>query len=205
MSISIPGYGSISSSNPNIGQNQDSGDQGGASLEVVIGTVDIDDLDDWYEEQAPESFVMDFRCTNKFVKDTHTYMGGLTSPLPFQSASAAFVRLAAPTVKLVCDWTVSKWGTKTMPDSTAPPGWVLIDQIPIETAMMRVADDGATPLWRISGIYVFGRTAPGPLITDDVWFPRPPWIQNKFDRTISPGVLADGLINLNGSTTQAGG
>ena len=136
----------------------------------------------------------DFKVRNRYERDLHRYQLGLTTPNGFQGASCAFVQMAAPTLLWICDWTACRFRTPPIvPDpETLVENWVLLDVLP-ETASLGVGPDGATPLYRISGTYVYGHRNPSGDVFRDIAFPRPPWLEDVFDRSMPDNLLEKGL------------
>lgn len=137
---------------------------------------------------------------NKYDNDQHTYMMGITSTVGnFSRNSAAFVQLAKPTLLWTADWTVCKWGEQPeIPDPySVGSQWVLLD-IGGELAMITISPDGVTPLYRISGTYLFGIRTVGNNAFASMAFPVPPWLAGSFPRTIPLERLKSGLLKGNG-------
>jgi len=124
-----------------------------------------------------QSVITDYRVRSRFERDFRRYQLGITSPTGFLGRTAAFVQLAAPTLLWVVDWTGCSFLDKpSVPDPyTVGLGWVLLDAC-LEPAAVTVAVDGSTPLYRLTGTYVFGHELPGPLVYSNVRFPVAPWI-----------------------------
>ena len=169
---------------------------GGSS--VSFGLVPDDSTPAAYVESEPENstIFVDYMIMNRYEKDRHVYMMPLTSTTGFLGSSAAFVQLAAPTLLWIADWTACKYGNcPDIPDpNTANTGWVLLDEF-YEPAMITVGADGVTPLYRISGTYVYGHVNPSDLTVNNINFARPPWLENSFTRTIPAGKLRKSLID----------
>ncbi len=138
------------------------------------------------------SIFTDYKIRCRYEKDGHIYMMGITSPNGFLSASAAFVQLAQPTLLWIADWTACK--TNEQPEipntqlttvlTTGQPGsiqgiWVLLDE-QYETAEVVVGPDGISPLYRISGTYIYGCVNADPVTTNDIVFPLVPWLKDTF-------------------------
>lgn len=138
-----------------------------------------------------------FLLKNRYERDRHIYMMGITSPNGFQGAKTAFVQLASPTLLWISDWTVARFNKKPrIPSSTLlDPNWVLLDEIP-ETDAITVGPDGTNPLYSVSGIYVYGCRNPDANVYNNVTFPRPAWLADVFIRTINSSDLEQGLIGL---------
>ena len=65
-----------------------------------------------------------------------------------------------------------------------------------EARMVTVGPDGVTPLYRISGTYVYGCTDPSDDVFSDVVYPRPPWLIDAFDRFVQFGQFEEHIINI---------
>lgn len=165
--------------------------------EVVVGNVSIEDELGEYLPIAESNIFTDYVITNRFEKDYHRYMMGITSPNGFQGNRAAFVQLASPTLLWIADWTVARYNEQPpIPDpESADPNWILLDEHP-ELFLLTVSPDGATPRYRISGTYVYGHTNPSVQTVNDVNFPRPPFLADSFDRTMPTNYLEQNLIDL---------
>lgn len=142
----------------------------------------------------------DYIVDSTFEGDLRRYMLGITSPGGFQSQSVAFCQLAAQTLLWVCEWTACRTGAQPQipdPDSK-DPDWVLLDVIPATRNVVN-ASDGVTPVYRISGTYVYGRSSPKSNVIDDVNYARPPWLPDDFDRSQPAATLAGNIITGRGA------
>lgn len=186
MSIDTP----YTTTNPTIGGEY------GPEAKIDVGPISFDDSSAKYQEVGGDGTFADYHVVNRYEKDRHTYMMGVTSPNGFRGASVAFVQLASPTLVWVADWTACKAGAKpNIPDPTPADGdWVLLDDW-WEPHMVTVAPDGVTPIYRISGTYIYGKLNPQSSTIDDISFPRPPWLQDSFSRNVEQGLLQQGLTN----------
>lgn len=166
---------------------------------VNVGTLVPSDAEaDFIDLSPPLSFFVDYMINSRFESDKHIYMMPLASPTPFNGASVAFCQLASPTLIWVVDWTASKLLEQPeIPDSTDPvvlnDGWVLLDEH-YEPVMVTKGSDGETPLYRISGTYVYGNTNPATITIEDLTFPRPPYLQDEDDRSMPVSTLFSNLI-----------
>lgn len=172
---------------------------------------------------SDDGIFADFMVFNEYENDAHTYMMGVTSPEGFQGASVAFCQLASPTTLWVCRWTACKAGGQPEIPSpiTSDPNWVLLDTLP-QTAMQGLMPDGVTPLFRISGVYVYGHKKPaagigisssagnqagsmnGVAAFTDMRYPRPVWQDDDFTRTIDLNKLQQNVIDVKGSRPPVG-
>lgn len=166
---------------------------------VTIGEVPItDNLGKFLTEDNGANVFLDYRVMNRYEKDFHRYMLGITSPQGFQGNRAAFVQLASPTLLWIADWTVSKSNSvPTIPDPTPPTSnWIQLDE-QMEPANMSLAADGVTPIYRISGVYVYGCLNPSFNLYQDITFPKPPWMGGNDLRSVGAFNLQQGIINNN--------
>ncbi len=137
----------------------------------------------------------DYKVRNRYEKDRHRYALGITSPNGFQNQSVAVVQLASPTLLLVSEWTVCRATSKPkIPDpESVDSRWVLLDDH-YAPFMLGLAPDGESAIYRISGVYVYACLNPSALTAQDLAYPRAPWMQDVFDRSVQPGELQAGLI-----------
>lgn len=145
----------------------------------------------------------DYLIINRFEADGNRYMSGLTSPDGFEGDSVAFFQLFTPTLLWICDWTieVSSNEQPPMPSETAPEGWVFLDK-GITPSSIMVQGDGSTPIYRISGTYVYGAKNPA---TAQPFYPRPPWLQDSLDRFVNTDRFVEDLKDYQGSNAGGGG
>lgn len=142
----------------------------------------------------------DYMIVNHYERDGRKYVMPVCSPQGFQRKSVAICQLANPTLLLISDWTVAQFGTKPIapnPESQ-DPNWELLDVWP-ETAMETVGPDGVTPLWRLSGTFVYANTNPSENVFSDIVFPRPPWLKDNQPRNFPLTNLQNGLIDGTGT------
>lgn len=153
---------------------------------------------------AGKSVLLDYRIDSRYLKSPNIHMLPVASPNGFNGSSVAFVQLAAPMLLWVCDWTVFKCGA--LPEAPNPlslnPDWVLLRDH-WEPASIELSPDGGTPRYRLSGTYVYGHRNPRERTYENVTYPMPPWIEDKFARTISSENLADGLSEPSGGLHAA--
>lgn len=168
-----------------------------ASAAVTVGEVNIDPDNEADFIDPGDGVFTDYLINNRYEKDKHVYMTGLTSPTPFQGQSVAFFQLSTPTLLWVADWTAAKVGAKPeIPDSDVTDSdWILMDEH-YEPGMLVVAADGTSPLYRISGTFTYGHKNPSDQTIKDINFSRPPWLTNDFDRTVTERDLEGSLIDL---------
>lgn len=149
--------------------------------------------------QNPTEVYTDYTIYCKYYSEKHRYMMPVTSPGGFQGGRAAFVQLAAPTLLWIADWTAARSAVApNIPDPTPrDPNWILLFDSYEPTSFV-ILDDGETPVYRISGIYIYGCKLPADQVIKNVNYPRPAWIDDVFNRSIPTSALEQGLINIVG-------
>jgi hypothetical protein len=151
------------------------------------------------EPADPAAMYPDFRILSYYWKDRRIYMGGVTSPGGFSGKSVVFFQLAAPTLLWICDWTCAKYSSQPMIPNIVPEdsNWVLMDE-DYEAANVIVGPDKRTPMYRLSGYYIFGHQNPDTYTLNNIRFGRPPWINDSVPRLLSPGMYIHRLSDGNG-------
>lgn len=144
----------------------------------------------------------DFEIVNEYEYDKHIYGAGVTAPEGIAGKTLSLFQLCTPTLLWICSWTASKFGQcPEYPDPTpSDSNWVLLDTIP-ESAQLALAPDGVTPLYRLSGVYVYMHQNPSDEVYRQVAFPRPAWLENSFNREVPSNKKTKNLID----TNQQGG
>jgi len=147
----------------------------------------------------PESVWTDFEIHGHYEKDRHIYMMPVASPSQLSTHGTQFCQLAKPTLLWIADWTASKFNEQPEipdPELLDPPlgNWVLMDDW-YEPVSLSLAPDGITPLYRISGTYVYGCVNPAAIAVNDIIFGRPPWMLDVYDRTMPAAKLQPDLID----------
>jgi hypothetical protein len=170
---------------------------------VETGEIAFDDEDTVWSDDGGGVYA-DYLMSNRYVDDPNTYMMAIASPAGFNGQQAAFVQLAAPTLTVACDWTACHTDSPpVIPDTTpADSNWVFLGKTP-ETVMPGVAVDGKTPIYRIKGTYFYGYKGPWTESLVVAVFPRPPWQQDVYQRTI-PTSARDTSLTLTGGTAGGG-
>lgn len=151
-------------------------------------------------EQDAQSFILDgqsenllsvwtdFRVKNFYELDYNRFMTGVTSPGGFSGGTAAFFQLATPTLLWVVRWTASRLDLPPLlpdPDILFDKNWVLLDK-QYETMSITLMKDGTTPLFRISGLFLYGHKKPNvQSILSYLNFSRPPWISPEVNRNVA--------------------
>ncbi len=168
---------------------------------VEIGPVPTDDDARYVNNDDPLGVVTDYIINNRYERDGHVWYLGVTSPGGFQGASAAFVQLAAKTLVWISDWTACRFnGQPDIPTpDVADANWVLLDEH-LEPVSVVTGPDGRTPLYRISGTYVYGNKRPElyAKLVNYVRYGRVPWLKDDFDRTMPESKLKADLKDGNG-------
>ena len=170
--------------------------------QATIATVTVDNLIPAVDSSAKfirgtDKLFTDYLITTHYEKSRHIYRMGITSPSKFQGDSVAFIQLAAPTLLWICDWTASSINKQPEVPNPNPsdPNWVLLDDR-YEPASLALAPDGVTPLYRISGTYVYGHKNPDDFTPNNISFPCPPWMDpSGIDRTMPIGKFIGELSN----------
>jgi hypothetical protein len=168
--------------------------------QITTGPVNTDDDEGalYNDGGDPAGVYTDYKIVNRYEKDRHLYMLPISSPGGFGGGNlAAFVQLAAPTLLWISDWTACRFNSKPeIPDPTlTDSNWVLLDEH-YEPFMLTVAANGSTPLYRISGTFVYGNRNPSTATIDDINFPRPPWLKDPSEgRIVTPSDEEDDLID----------
>lgn len=179
-----------------------------AGSQPYINPAIYDDLS-LYNQEDSESVITDFEIHHHYERDLHLYMMGIASPQGFQGNRAAFVQLASPTLMWIADWTGARFLEKPMvPDPISVSSeWVLMD-VWMNPAQIVIGQDGTTPLFRLTGTYIFGHQNPGPNFYSNVSFPVAPWFTSTgfvslrsinagdLDKTglLEPSTIAGGLL-----------
>jgi len=179
--------------------NPNPGYAGNNQFNFQVGEVKFDDDSGKFVEEPNQSYT-DYRIHNRYERDNGIYMMGITSPGGFQNKSVAFCQLYSPTLLWICDWTSARWDKE--PDVPSPTpydqNWVLLD-VHFEYVNITVAVDGTSALYRSSGTYVYGHTRPAANMLVNMAYPRPPWLQDSFTRTIPQSTLKQGLSDVVGT------
>ena len=169
---------------------------------ITVGTITQDDTLGKYKTPInPLDITTDYVVNCHYEADRHIYQLGITSPGGFQGAKVAFVSLATKTLLWVADWTCARaTSCPPIPDPTPrDSNWVLLDEA-YQPTSITIFDDGVTPIFRISGTYVYGCKNPDEPTIRNVSYPRPAWLDDAFNRTIPTSALEQGLIAITTST-----
>lgn len=155
-----------------------------------------------YKDDGREGWHTDYVVINRYCADPAVVMLGVASPQGFAGQNAAFVQLAAETLTWVADWTACRQGSRpTVPDPTPQNSdWVLLMKTP-ELHSLGLAADGVTPVYRISGSYVYGKRRTDTDTYSQVEFPVGPWMDKVDPTGVSSDLLEKGILD----GTTAGG
>lgn len=165
---------------------------------VSVGPVVPDDSSAKYKEGDTQAIWADYTIVNRYEKDRHVYMMGVTNTEGYQTdtgkATVAFVQMASGTLLWICDWTAAR--AKEMPPVPNPtpvdPNWILLDDH-FELHNPGLAKDGVNPVYRISGTYVYGHINPNKETILSTNFPRAPWMEDFMTRTLTTAVFENGI------------
>lgn len=142
----------------------------------------------------------DYTIKHYYETDMHRFMMGVTSP----GAGPAIVQLSEKTLLWICDWTAASLGAHPIIPDSVPQQidkWVLLDEHYSPVSVVAVTD-GVTPLYRISGTYVYACLSPNTRTVRDVVFPVGAWmVASEFDRAIDETYVQKGFTD---STQQQG-
>lgn len=196
---------SVIDDNPQVSPN----DQIPDAQVTVVDSLDSGDISALFldTEENVGALFPDCMVTGRYEGDQHRYMLGITSPNGYGGNAAAFVQLAAKTVLWVVDWTVSSTlGLAGIPNpDLSNPDWVLLADW-VEPAPVSALPDGTTPIYRISGTFVYGKKKPSQWTYEDVVIPKMPWIEpGSFSRTITSSNLDSSILVDDGGGTPGGG
>lgn len=190
MTLPLPPYGNIQSSQPsftppfNTGENPGSATEAGTVAQIQHGPVTLDPETIFNGVGTQGSVFTDYQIKGRFESDKHIYMVPITSPDGFQNASVAFVKLASPTLLYIVDWTALKiMEQPEIPNPTPPSNsnWILLDEIYEPASIITTPEGGATEaVYRISGTFVYGNRRPNIIPVQDIIFGRPPFLKDVF-------------------------
>lgn len=171
--------------------NPTTGNQPVPKVSIVQKEIFPDSPAAYIPETQPRSLFCDYKVVNDYRENPNIYMLPIASP----GQGAAFVQLAQPTLLWIADWTASRTTQKPIiPDPTpADPSWILLHKR-LSPFILGLASDGVTPLYRISGVYIYGHLNHGADMSLFVQWPRPPWMENIFDRFIRANNIGTGIL-----------
>lgn len=137
----------------------------------------------------------DFYSIHRYEEDGGLYSTGITSAQGFAGNKAAIFQLAAPRTLLIIDWTIEM--AVDNQDYTLWPDWepsstnyILADRH-LEPTSMDMKADGESPVYRISGTYVYLV-----LNGDQVQWRhgRPPWMSTLVRRQVDPNLRSREML-----------
>lgn len=156
------------------------------------------------EEAYQDGFYTDYIIRNIYQKDGHIYTTGTTKVNASTTGSTAFFKLCSSTLIWICDWTACRYTSQpNAPDpNPADSNWLLLDEFS-ELPTMTIGADNQNKLWRRTGTYIYGHKNPDSAdLINLINYPRPPWIENNFSRTVSSSSFE---ANLSNATTTNNG
>lgn len=172
---------------------------------VDLNEIDFNDENGVIKDNSPgdePSIEPYYQIKNRYERDLHRYMMGISSPNGFQGASVAFVQLASPTLLWVAEWVATRLGGKPkIPNlSVQNPNWVLLDEHH-EPGMVDVQPDGNTVYYPHRGVFVYGHINPSAQMIQDINYACPPWIDpNRVSRTVDQSQLEQNMIDAPNAT-----
>lgn len=173
---------------------------------VTIGDEDPEDQESKYLEEGDDQTIWaNFLIFNRYEKDRHVAMLPIASPNGFQGKKVAFAQMAEPTLIWIADWTAARWKVQPRipdPEELADSNWVLLDEH-YEPTTIEPGADGVIPYYRINGTYVYGHKSPAQSTIDNCKYPRPPWLDDVFKRTVESDKLTPRLIDGDGGSYMA--
>lgn len=169
------------------------------AAEIFVGEIPIDDGEIAFQHSSTGIFE-DYYIINRYEIDRHVFMMSVTSPVGFNGNTASFVQLGAPTMIWICDWTAEKTGEQPEAPTyeTEDENAILLDAH-FEPAQIIVKADTQTPRWRISGTYVYGFKD----LNATMFYPRPPWVKDKFDRGVRSNLFIFDLKEYQNSSSSS--
>ncbi len=168
-----------------------------SDAEVTIGEfTDLGEGAAYTDQDSGAAVWADYQLRNRYEKDGHLYMMGNTSPDRFQNKSVSIVQLAHPTYLWIADWTCARFDTKPkIPDPRIKySDWVLLDTH-YDLGNLTVGADGSIAYYRISGTYFYGHLNPPDNDLSVLVWPRPPWLEDFFDRFVPVDLMETNLIH----------
>jgi hypothetical protein len=129
----------------------------------------------------------DYQIMNKYEVNYHRWMLGITSPEGFDGGTAAFVQTAAPKLFWMSRWTACRISTAPTipdPDAITDKNWILL-ATHYEPFSIRLMNDGITPIYRISGVFVYGyKNFNTKNVLNYMSYGRPAWIDSVVPRNV---------------------
>jgi hypothetical protein len=188
--------------------NPETGTEKRPATEAVInvGDLEIDDTLSKFSNEDEDGGVVttDYEIRARYEHNRGIYACGLTSPKGFKNNTTAFVQIHVPVLIWYVDWTASMTDKMPIPPKATPTGefatnWVLMDDV-YEPANVLLLPDGVTPVYRLSGTYVYGCRKAKKDPSQHVTFPLPTFIENSIDRIFPGSVrMKDDVIFVSGA------
>ncbi len=163
---------------------------------VTVSSVTYDGTQAKYQLTDTDGIITDYIVRNKYHKNLGIYMNGVTSPTPFNGASVAFIQLSNPTLLWIAHWTACKAGAQPECPSKFPldTQWILLYEY-LESVKIETLADGQSPLYRLSGLYIYGHQSPDESTVKNISFPLPPYLQPVFDRGMPENKMVVGILD----------
>lgn len=171
----------------------------GASVFISYDISPTDSDGKFVEPEDGRALYTQYTITNRLYRDGHKYLMSIASEeaIPSGQNTSAVVTLGRPTLIWVCQWLAEKCYEK--PEIPNPESsdslWELLDAM-LTTDNITVAGDGDTPVYRIGGVYIYGNLRPSNSVIGNVQFPRVPWLEDAYSRTVDPSQLRGGLSEI---------
>jgi hypothetical protein len=186
----------INNTSPPTAANQATSSYDVPEAEIAVGTIEIGDQDGKILPPATAGVWDDCVVVNRYAHRHGRYMAGISSPNGFNGQSVAFFQMWNPTLLLISDWTAQ--ASNRQPEIPNPEpqdsDLVLLGDFP-ELRNVEVAGDSVTPVYRISGVYVYGFKNPKASVYEDAVYPRPPWLKDDFDRSVREDAPQGNIID----------
>lgn len=186
---------------PQASDDPQTGSQTNITAQITLGDVSATSEDAVYKGADDLTIFTDYEIVDKQIWNPQTLMIPVSSPTGFAGASVAFCQMANPTCLRYVSWSARRCAQQPdVPDPTQVSArWVLL-RIITAPAVMEVAADGVTPIYRLAGTYIYGLRNPGnsPLSAfQTVQYPNAPYFDDSFatGRNMPASALVPGLIS----------
>lgn len=129
---------------------------------------------------------------SRYVKDLRRYM---LSPT-MRGKRIPVVQLGAPTLLWICRWRSIRFNARPTVPSSVPvvADWTLLHE-QLSPVSIITGSNGTTPIYRMTGTYIYSHGNPNEQLYKDVRFPLAAWLQNDFDRDIPDQNIERGLLD----------
>lgn len=157
------------------------------NVSIVIGDVAPDDAGAKFIPGTDGSIWTDYAVQNRYKRSRSRYILGVTAEDGYSGDSAAFVQLSKGTLLWIADWTAARTGdVPLIPDPTPSDStnWKLLGEH-YQPDEVILGTDGVSPIYRISGTYVYGHRKPNDVTALNINFGRPPWVEDSFRRVLT--------------------